>query len=90
MISRPPSPTKLLRRLVMPKSVDGLESAGLEGLIQPEAGSPMVDARQRLAAAERLLKQLASGAPNVDEATIDRIIADGEEALKKLYGEGEH
>ena len=90
MISRPPSPTKLLRRLVMPKSVDGLESAGLEGLIQPEAGSPMVDARQRLAAAERLLKQLASGAPNVDEATIDRIIADGEEALKKLDGEGEH
>jgi S1-C subfamily serine protease len=82
--SSPPSAAKLLRRLSTPSPPTALESLGL-----PEAHTPTGDAHQRLVAAERLLKRLASGTPDIDEATIDRIIRDAEEALKKLDGEGE-
>src|SRR5438874_1777680 len=64
----PPSAARLLRRLATPAAPTGLES-----LDPPEAAAPMEDARQRLEAAERLLKRLAAGTPDVDEATIDRI-----------------
>jgi hypothetical protein len=80
----PPSAAKLLRRLATPSPPTALESLGL-----PEAAAPMGDARQRLDAAERLLKRLAAGTSDIDEATIDRIIRDAEEALKKLDGEGD-
>lgn len=78
-IAGTPSSSRLLRRLAMPAA--GLESAGLET-------SPMAEAQERLEAAKRLLLRMAANRADVDEAVIDRMIRDAEEALRRLEGDG--
>ncbi|AWJ89006.1 serine protease [Azospirillum baldaniorum] len=75
---------RLLKRLALPAPVLRLEGAG-----GTAPAGPVTDPRQRLEAARRLLAQLAAGTPDVDEAVVDRIIRDAEEALRKLDGDGE-
>lgn len=98
---RPPSASKLLRRMEGPApffQVDaveslGVESVGAEGDARPVSPAPAAptggpDAKDRLAAAEALLKRLAETTAEVDEADVDRMIRDAEEAMRKLASEG--
>lgn len=83
-----PSAARLLRRLSKPAPLAAV--AGLESVAVPEAARSMTaEPKQLLAAADRLLKRLAGGTADVDEAVVDRLIADAAEALKKVYGEGD-
>ena len=76
-----PSAGRLLKRLATPEA-GGLERVGIET-------APLSDAPGRLQAARQLLERLAANRDDVDEAAIDRMIRDAEEALRKLDGDGE-
>ncbi|WP_134681835.1 trypsin-like serine peptidase [Paracoccus ravus] len=80
-----PSPGELLRRMEVPGS-GGTASQGVES---PPAPTGVSDAKGRLEQATALLKRLAETDGEVDEADVDRMIHDAEEALRKLDSEGQ-
>jgi hypothetical protein len=74
-----PSAKQLISRLSVPAAGTELESAAPQ----------ILGSSERLEAARNVLKRLAKGTPDVDEAVIDQLIQDAEEALHKLNGDGE-
>jgi len=82
-----PSAGRLLKRLTTLAPDSALEGLGLP---EAAAAAPMADAQSRLEVGRRRLLHLAAGTSDVDEATVDRIIQDAEEALRKLDDDGEN
>jgi hypothetical protein len=82
-----PSAKRLMKRLALPAGGGergGVESGG------PDLESPGVpESYERLEAARAVLKRLAQQTPDVDEAVVDQMIQEAEEALRKLDDEGE-
>lgn len=92
-----PSAGKLLRRLAVPstgrgtahRSLSALEATALEGVTLENTDGAAPSPNDRLWAARSLLARLAAHDPDVDEAEVDGMIRDAEEALRKLDGDGE-